>query len=224
MKQLQAEWVEWVQGFDPVLQAHVPPQFPWFRPETQLRAAALLQKLIAEASGEVPTMFCAIQRNVKRGYGCHSHDLACGSPQLLEGRRTAMWSEFRRVVGGWPGQGQPGYWGLRPASVKGSPLLFPVEGEVPSASEPLYSTAVFAQLLQPITRGAGARSARVGERDWGFQSPVVNECRLRLLPITNDTRAITNYCVRYCMREDVENSVEVLGAASAAETWARYRV
>jgi len=200
---LTGEWVRWVESFGPVLQIHVPPQFPWFRPETQVRAAALMQKLIAEASGEVPTMFCAIQRNVKRGFGCHSHDLACGSAQLLQGRRTAIWSEFRQVVGGWPGVGQPGYWGLRPVSAKGSALLIPLD--------------------IPRDRPS-SRSAHVGERDWGFVSPVRNDCRLRLLPIQGHGTQLVTYCVRYCMREDVEQSVEVLPVVGAAETWARYGV
>jgi hypothetical protein len=172
---LLAEWVGFVQSFDPVLQAHVPPEYPWFGQQAHVRAAALIQKLVAEVSGEVPTMFCAIQRNVKRGYGSHSHDLACGSPQLLRGSRRMVWREFRRVVATWPGQEQPGYW----------------------------------------------RPAMPGRE---FVSERPNDCRFRLTPIYGETDRITRYIVRYCLREDVDQAVEVLPASTARQLWAELRV
>lgn len=154
-------WVGMVQSYHPVLQAHVPPEYPWLGRDAHLRAAELQQKLVFETSGERPTVFCALQRNTKRGYGWHSHLLLCGSAQLLRGRRDVIWREFRREVASWAGEEQPGHWQLD---------------------------------------GHG--------RSWVPGVP--NECRYRLTPVMGDSAAITRYIVRYVMREDVEQALEVL--------------
>lgn len=158
---LQEAWVEYVQSFGPVLQAHVPPEYPWLGRDAHLRAARLQQTLVFEASGERPTVFVAMQRNTKRGYGWHSHLLMCGTEQLLRGRRDVVWREFRRHVASWAGEDQPGHWQLD---------------------------------------GHG--------RSW--VPATANDCRYRLTPILGNTTAISRYVVRYVLREDVDQALEVL--------------
>jgi hypothetical protein len=166
--------VRWVQGFGPRLQAHVPPEFPWWSREQHIAAARLQAELVRELCGERPTVFVAIQWNGKRGHGWHSHCLLCGSDRLLEARRSIVWREMVRRCAAYPGEGQPGAW-LRTAA---------------------------------------------GGREWTPSVP--NGLRYRLTPIfegPSGDREIVSYCVRYCLREDVETCLEVLPGDRAADTF-----
>jgi hypothetical protein len=183
---LETAWGEWVLSFEPRLVGHVPPQFPWFARGYHVRAFRLLQDLVEADCGERPTIFGAIQSNGPNHPGEHSHPLLCGSEQLLSARRSWVWERFRAEVGGWPGFGQPGVWAM---------------------GDPVWTR-----------NGFGRWSVSPGEREW--RGEVVNGCRFRLEPVRcdgpgSDPRSITYYVVRYCLREDRETGIEILGGSVA---------
>ena len=141
----------------------------------------LLADLVEADCGERPTVFGAIQQDTKGKVGEHQHDLLCGTDQLLVARRKWVWSEFRKVVAGWPGIGQPGKWAM---------------------SAPTWERDSFAKW-----------HVVDGERRWVADVP--NDCRLRLEPVRvkgplHDSRSLSAYVVRYCMREDRGIGLEVL--------------
>jgi hypothetical protein len=114
-QEILTQTVEWVRSQQPRLQAHVPPEYPWVSREQHLASAQLQRLMLFEACGEWPLTFLAIQDNVKRGYGQHSHLLHCGSAQLLEARRTVVHREFVRRVERYQGIDQPGHFVRTPS-------------------------------------------------------------------------------------------------------------
>jgi hypothetical protein len=191
----EVAWGDWAVSFAPQLVAHAAARYPWPGRGYHVRAMRLLADLVEADCGERPTVFGAIQANGPGHPGEHQHDLLCGSPQLLEANRRAVWGEFRRQVASWPGSGQPGAWAMQPPTWTrdGNARWHCEPGERRWAPEVPNDCRT---LIEPV-RHSGGRG---------------------------DQHSIAYYVVRYCLREDRETGIEIQPGTVPTRGWIAARL